>query len=226
MSIGRAQAQLLRDGFLDNIGAAPPPGKLPIIEEILGMAGLEFIDAAAANLNASGSVSTGELITQLTVAVQTTGASAYVLNVGYPAGSRAAVYWDFNNKGVQGVNKPGNAPGSPYKFRYLGVSGRHALAIAKWLRQNGRTAVPTKQEHAISALETKRVTLRQTVKQTDSIKSLAYATAMAMKRDGLKPSGYFDKAVAEVWGAELLEALSVALGGEVILNIRKYGDNL
>jgi len=226
MSIGRAQAQLLRDRFLDNLGSDPPAGELPIIEEILGMAGKELIDIAVANLDKIGSVSTGGLATDLTFSVVSSG-NTYELSVGYPKGSKSAIYWDFNNKGVQGVNKPGNAPNSPYKFRYMGVSKRHALAILKWYRSNGKAATNIHPDHPVSPLETKRKTLLQTTrKPKDTLKTLAYATAMKMKIEGLKPSAYFDDAVKSVFGPDLIDALQVALGGEVIMNIRKYGDNI
>lgn len=222
-SIGRAQAQLLRDRFLDTLGTEPKAGELPILEKVMAEAALEFIDAATGNLDKTASVSKGELATSLTFAVQILG-ETYMLSVGYPQGSAASKYWDFNNKGVQGVTQGGKAPNSPYKFRYLGVSPRHALAILKWYRHNGISARRVREP--VSGLETKRKTLRESIKKADSLTSLAYATAMAMKRDGLKPSGYFDSAVKEVFGPELMDALAVALGGDIILKIRQYGDNI
>lgn len=225
MSIQRAQAQALREKFLDEIGIEPPTGKLPIIEEMLGMAAKEFIDTASANLDKSNSVSTGELASALTFAVETAD-NTYVLSVGYEKGSKAAVYWDFNNKGVQGVNKPGKAPNSPYKFRYLGVSPRHAAAIEAWYRHNGKSVTNVARDYPASGLEGKRLTLKSSMKESRGLSSLAYATAMKMKKEGLAPSNYFDDAVAEVFGPELIEALEVALGGEVILRIRQYGDNI
>lgn len=226
MSIGRTQALALRENFLEPYGIAPPGGVLPVIEEVLGMAAQEFIDAAVVNLDNSSSVSTGELASALTFAVQTQSAGVYILSVGFPKGSNAAKYWDFNNQGVQGVNKLGKAPQSPYKFRYLGVSPRHALAILKWYRHNGKSAANVHKDYPVSGLERKRVTLRQSVKESDQLQSLAYATAMKMKKEGLEPSHFFDKAVQSTFGPELIEALAVALGGDVILNVRKYRDDI
>jgi hypothetical protein len=226
MNLGRAQALALRENFLDTLGAAPVTGALPVIEEILGMAAKEFIDAAVVNLYNSSSVSTGELAASLTFAVNTQGAGTYILSVGYPKGSNAARYWDFNNQGVQGVNKPGKAPHSPYKFRYLGVSPRHALALLKWYRHNGRSATNIHKDHPVSGLERKRVNLRGSIKESNNLSGLAYATAMKMKIEGLEPSQYFDKATQSTFGPDLMEALAVALGGDVILNIRKYRDDI
>jgi len=225
MSIGRAQAIAIRDGFLNDIGIDPAPRELPIIDAVLAEVAQSFIDLAASNLDKSDSVSTGELASALTFSVELQG-DTYQLSVGYEKGSNAAKYWDFNNKGVQGVNKPGNAPNSPYKFRYMGVSPRHALTILKWYRHNGKGAANIHKDHPVSGLEKKRVTLRQSIQKTDDLSSLAYATAMKMKRDGLKPTNYFDNAAAETFGPELIEVLQVALGGEVTMRIRKYGDNI
>lgn len=223
MSISRAQAQALRDKFLDDIGIEPPAGELPIIDQVLGLAAQEFIDTASANLDKANSVSTGELSSALTFAVDTEN-NTYILSVGYEKGSKAAVYYDYTNKGVQGVNKPGKAPGSPYKFRYLGVSPRHALAILKWYRQNGRSASNVNKDYPASGLEKKRLTLRSSIKEADSLKRLAYATAMKSKIEGLAPTHYFDDAVKSVFGPELIDSLQVALGGEVILRIRQTNE--
>lgn len=227
MSISRAQAIALREKFLDDLGVDPPAGELPIIEATLGLAAKEFIDAASANLDKTSSVSTGELAKALTFAVETAG-NTYTLSIGYEKGSKAAVYWDFNNKGVQGVNKPGKAPGSPYKFRFLGVSENHRVAIEEYLRHNGVSAANVAVDYPVGGLEQKRLTLRESMKgkDTDAISSLAYAVGMKSKIGGLKPSNYFDDAVTEVLGPELIEALEVALGGEVIMRIRAYGDNI
>lgn len=225
MSISRAQAKALRDGYINSVGAEPPAGELPIIDAVMGMAAKEFIDVAVANLDAAGAVSKGQLAAQLTSLFQIIG-TRHILSIGYPKGSEAAVYWDFTNKGVGGVNKPGKAPGSPYKFRYMGVSPRHALALLKWYRHNGKGAANVAKDYPVGNLEKKRVNLRATIKQKDDLSQLAYATGMAMKRDGLKPTHYFDDAVKEVLNDELMDALAVALGGEIILRIRQYGDNL
>lgn len=227
MSISRAQTLALREKFLDDLGTEPPAGELPILDAVLGMAAKEFIDTASANLDKSSSVSTGELARSLTFAVETEG-NTYTLSIGYEKGSKAAVYWDFNNKGVQGVTKPGKAPGSPYKFRFLGVSSRHASAIEAYLQHNGVSAANVAVDYPVGGLEKKRLSLREATKgkETSALSSLAYAVAMKSKKEGLAPSGYFDDAVREVLGPELIEALEIALAGEVILRIRQYKDDI
>lgn len=218
MSISRAQAQALSDGFLDSLGRRPPTGKLPIVEAMLGAAAKTFIDTASDNLDKANAVNTGGLQTDLVFEVETEG-DLYRMSVGYNAGTDSAKYYDFVNKGVQGVNKPGKAPGSPYKFKFLGVSKKHAYAIAQWYRRNGKSAANVNKDYALGG-ESKRTFARKATAET-RLKALSYATAKAAKIGGLKPTHYFDNAVKEVFSTSFIEALEVALGGEVIVSIRQ-----
>lgn len=218
MSISRSQAQALKDGFLDSLGRQPPTGDLPIIEAMLGAAAKNFIDTASANLDKANAVNTGGLQTDLRFEVETSGAT-YQMSVGYESTTDSAKYYDFVNKGVQGVNKPGKAPGSPYKFRFLGVSRKHAYAIEQWYRHSGKSATAIRRP--ASDLEGKRIMARDRTPDPNPIATLAYATAKASKREGLRATKYFDNAVKDVFGPSFIEALEVALGGEVIVSVRQ-----
>ena len=219
MSISRSQAQALSEGLWLDLGSKPPTGRLEIIDAMLSLAAKRFIDTASDNLNKADAVDTGDLRTDLIFEVETSG-NLYQMSVGYEAGGKASKYWDFVNKGVQGVKKGGKAPKSPYKFRFLGVSKKHAAAMEGWIRRSGISATNISAKHPASGLEAKRVTLRDSV-QKDPIKSLAYAMAFAAKREGMRPTGYFDNAVKDTLGPSFIEALEVALGGEVIVSIRQ-----
>ena len=219
MSISKSQAQALRDGFLDSFGSKPPTGNLPVIDAMLALAAQQFIDTASANLDKANAVNTGDLQTELRFEVETN-AAVHTMSVGYDSTSNAAKYWDFTNKGVQGVHKPGKAPGSPYRFRFLGVSKKHAYAIEQWVRHNGMSAANISPKHPASGLERKRTSARQAAQERPSLR-LAYAMAMSSKKEGLRATRYFDNAVRDVLGPSFVEALEVALGGEVIISIRQ-----
>lgn len=218
MSISRAQASAIADGYLDSLGTAPPAEGLPIIEAVLSEAAKAFIDDAVANLDRKKAVDTGELATQLTFAVTVMGRD-YLLTVGYPSGTDAAKYYDYVNKGVQGTMK-GNS--SPYRYRNNKVSKAFVDALMAWYRRQGKGAVNIRK--SVSALERKRVGLRNTAKKTDGLRNLAYATAVAIKKKGKAPTNYFDNAVSANFGNELVEVLSVALAGDVRLQIRQINN--
>lgn len=223
MSIGKAQAKALADGFLDNLGSAPPTEGFPVIEAILSEVAKDLIDTAAKNLQKAKAVSTGELITALTFQVEILG-KTYVLSAGYDVNSNAAKYWDYRNQGVKGVINKGKAPKSPYSFKNLRVSKAHALAIHQWLQHNSKGATNVKKP--ISRLESKRKGLLGAVKKRDNEMSLAYAVASSIKRSGIAPSNYFSNAIKSAMGKDMIGALETALAGDVRIKIRQFGDNL
>ena len=57
------------------------------------------------------------------------------------------------------------------------------------------------------------------------LRSLAYATAINIKRRGLKKTGFFDKAVEESFGSQFYSAVAKITGKEIAVNIRSYGNN-
>ena len=59
-----------------------------------------------------------------------------------------------------------------------------------------------------------------------SLKLLAYATASAIKRDGLKTTSYFDNAVKAVFNKDFCAAMATALGGDVQIQIRQIGNKM
>lgn len=218
MSINKAQAKAIADGFLDTLGSAPPSNDLPILEAVLEQAARSFIQSATDKLDKAKAIDTGELSTELTFAVTTLGKD-YILTVGYSSTSRAAKYFDYVNKGVSGTEKN---QGSPYSFKNNKVSRAFVDAIAAWQKRQGIGASNIRKP--VSGLERKRIGIRSTVKAASSLRSLAYATAVSIKKKGRKPTHYFDDAVKESFGPELIEALSVALAGDVRLQIRQINN--
>jgi hypothetical protein len=125
---------------------------------------------------------------------------------------------------VQGVNKAGKGAGSPYKFRFVGASKNHVDAIEAWLKKNGKGASNVRKP--MNALETKRKTIRNTISASNSLRSLAYATAVSSKINGLRATRFFDDAVESNFGKAALEAIAVSLAGEVRLSVRQLSGEL
>lgn len=220
MSIGKAQAEAIAEGFLDDLGSGKEGPGMPVVEGILAAAAQSLIEDAVRNLDAAGAVATGQLA-GITFQI-TRNDAAYTLAIGYPAGSPAAEYYDFVNLGVQGLDA-NPAPGSPYAFRTRKVSRKMANDIMQWYKQQGRGAANVKKPKTgkLGVLESKRKGLKDTIDKAKDLKSLAYATAVNIKKKGRKPTHYFNNAVLDNLGPGLRDALAVALKAEVIIELRK-----
>jgi len=223
MGISRSQAEAIASGFLDTLGENKRPGELPIIEATLAVMAEGFINTANNNLNMANAVGSGELSKQLTFYVEQRG-STYEISIGYPPDSTAAIYWDFVNKGVQGVYQVGLGTDSPYKFRFPQASANHVDAIEAWLKMNGAGA--SNVHKPMNALETKRKGIRDTIAKAPTLRTLAYAVAVKNKRDGLRGTHFFDDAITSSFGADAIEAIGVALASEVKLSIRQINGEL
>jgi hypothetical protein len=55
----------------------------------------------------------------------------------------------------------------------------------------------------------------------ESKKRLAYAISTGIKRDGLRATYYIDNAIKETFNQEFISSLSVALQGDIVIQIRK-----
>lgn len=213
-SINQAQVELLRNKFLQSIGSSKADFATPVAQDIMGQYAKAFIEAAQSNLIKHNAIASGTLSDDLTFEVTRSGESV-IISVGYPAGSKGAEYYDYVNKGVDGVDQ---AVGSPYKYKNASPSQKHVSAIKEWLNY-GKAKVqaydvakygPTQQE--------KKHSPHREQETTDQI---AYAIAKAIKKRGLKATHYFDDALVSVFSDNFIEIVSKAVGADVSLQIHQ-----
>ena len=225
MSISKAQIEAIRAGFLQSIGDTGynkvKPGDLPVLEETLALYGQAFNTAIGANLQKTGSISSGKLA-EPSLPIITKFGNSYILNLGYEQGSEASKYYDFVNKGVKGVGGKNARPKQntgEYSYKTPYANKKMATNLLLWLR---KSANATRNEKVtITKTQRKRKKLSNVVGKTDSLKTLAYAMATAIKRDGLKANFFFDKAVKEVFNKEFLQNIAVAIGGDAQIQIKQ-----
>ena len=228
-SIKQIEAEVL--AFLDTIGedsaAFKDASSLKGMEKVIILSAANFILKVQENLNKSGKVDTGGLSTEITEGELIKTGSGYEIEIGYPAGSKSADYYDFVNKGVRGFIDESKAPDSPYSYKseYPEYGGVMHKAIMGWYRRNANAGRRETQKKNLSRLQRKRKKLLKMVNASDSAKSLAYATAINIKRKGLKKTGFFDKAVDSSFGSQFYSMIAKITGKEIAVNIRKYGDN-
>ena len=221
-SVKQLQDEVL--SYLDSQGqskaAFEDVNKLQGVEKLLVLSAANFILKVQENLNQSGRVDTGALSSDIESGEVVTGGGSVSITVGYPAGSKAAKYYDFVNKGVKGTR---GGPDSPYSFKNERVGGLRN-AIEGWLKRNNIASRNEDQKKNLSPVQRKRKRLSKMVSESSRIKSLAYAVSVSIKRKGLKKTGFFDKAGQFAFGKEFNDAVAKIIGREVVINIRN-GNN-
>ncbi len=236
--MNRQQAKFVRDQFLAKFkdgynlkatttfaGRLEDVAQFPIIEQILFQAGLDFNDTIRKNLEKAGAIASGDL-TDVAVPIAYQNDKGYTLEVGYPIGSKQLTYYDFINQGVKGVggkNARLKKASGKYSFKSKFPNRKMALNIYKWLNQARKTVSTDKLD--LSKVQKKKRKLKQVLTEAENKKRLAYAISSAIKRDGIRATYYFDRAITENFGKDFKDALSEALGGDIILQLRQYGNN-
>jgi hypothetical protein len=226
--VNKQQAQFIREQFLSRFKGqydVVDTKKLPIVEQILAQSGLDFNESIRKNLEKAKAISTGALADVSAPQVATT-SNGYVLSVGYPEGSKQLEYYDFVNKGVAGVGgknaKPKRNSGD-YKFKSKFPNRKMAANIFSWLNRARKSVKADKVD--LSGVQKKRRKLATALNESTNKKRLAYAISSAIKRDGIRATYYFDRAITENFTQDFKDALSVALGGDIIIQLSKNGDN-
>jgi hypothetical protein len=214
MSISKAQALAIADGFLNTVGEQRmKEGELPVIETLLKKFGGDFIKTAQYLLDLNGSIASGA-INDIKVNI-TKFSTGYTLSLGYPKSEKASKYWDFINKGVKGTKNVKADSKTPYKFnpskKSIPIS-----AVQGWLGYNKLKATAVKPYRKLG-VEAKAI---------DAKKSLAYVVARSIHRKGIRSTHYFDNAQKEVFGKNFYEVMEAALGKDIQIKIRQIGKEI
>jgi len=214
MSISKAQAKAIADGFLNTLGEQPmKEGQMPVVETLLKKFGGEFITTAQENLRANGSIASGA-INDIRMYFNKFG-TTYSISLGYPKSEPASKYWDFVNKGVKGTKNIKADSKTPYKFnpskKSIPIS-----AVQGWLGYNKLKATSVKPYRKLG-VEAKAI---------DEKKSLAYVVARSIHRKGLRSTHYFDNAQKEVFGKNFYEVMEAAVGKDIQIKIRQIGKEI
>jgi hypothetical protein len=214
MSISKAQASAIADGFLSKLGEQPmKEGEMPVIEQLLKDFGADFIKQAQTNLNKNKSIASGHIND---IRMQFTKfATSYTLSLGYPKSEPASKYFDFINKGVKGTKNIKADSKTPYKFNPAKKSIPISAAQG-WLGYNKLKVVSIKPYKKLG-VESKAI---------DSKKSLAYIIARSIHRKGIRSTHYFDNAAKETFGKNFYEIMEVALGKDIQIKIKQIGKEL
>lgn len=213
MSISKAQIQALREGFLRTIGdtgfGKVKEGDLPVLEETLSLYGQAFNDALIKILDQENITSSGKLAEPAIGIINKFG-TGYQLSLGYEPGSEQDKYFRFVNKGVKGTSNTKADSKTPYSFK-TSSKAVPVSSIEKWLSYNKLKSVAVKKYTKLGA-ESKAI---------QGKKSLAWAIARSIHKKGLRSTHYFDRAVAQIFNKEFIENIAVAVGGDVLIQIKQ-----
>lgn len=225
----RQQASFVREQFLNRFTNGynlADPNAFPLLEQILIQSGLDFNETIRKNLEKAKAISSGALA-DVSAPIVYENRDGYTLEVGYPIGSKQLEYYDFINQGVKGVGgknaKPKKNSGK-YSFKSKFPNRKMAASIYSWLNLSRKSIRADKLD--LSGVQRKRRKLAKVLDEATNKKRLAYAISSAIKRDGIKATYYFDRAVRENFGQDFKDSIAEALGGDIILQIRSiYGNN-
>lgn len=200
MSISKAQAAALAEGFLDDLGTEKDTGFAPrnTLTELFLLAG-ELVEDMQANLNRANITNTGALSESIVADEPTQNGNTVRMDV------LMNFYGAFHNKGVKGTRSGRSTAG--YSFRNEIVSNKMYNAIDAWIKRARRTTRTVKKYKGYGKHESKR----KSIAQYDS----TYATARSIKMFGIKPTAFLDNAVAKA-EAKVSDRLGAALVIDII----------
>ena len=192
-------------------------GELPFVEQTIINYAAKFIIQVQKNLQKANKVDTGTLETDIQEGSVIRQGSSYSIDIGYPASSEGARYYDFVNKGVKGFKS--GSPNSPYRFRsaFPSMNGPMVNAIQKWVKRNGLAQRREDQKYNLSGLQKKR----KSVAQLNTGRTTAYLIARKIKQRGLPKTGFFDNAIDEVFNEQFYAKMAKAVGGDVRVYIKQ-----
>jgi len=192
-------------------------GELPFVEQTIINYAAQFIIQVQKNLQKANKVDTGRLETDIQEGSLIRDGKSYSIDIGYPASSEGARYYDFVNKGVKGFKS--GTPNSPYRFRsaFPSMNGPMVTAIQKWVKRNGLAQRNETQKYNLSGLQKKR----KSVSELNTGRTTAYLIARKIKQRGLPKTGFFDNAIDEVFNEQFYSKMAKAVGGDLRVYIKQ-----
>jgi hypothetical protein len=198
MSISKAQAAALAEGFLDDLGSERgefQPREL--YTELFLIVG-ELIEAAQNNLNKANRISSGALSESLIADDPKKNGNVVSVDV------LMNFYGAFVNKGVKGTRAGHSTAG--YSFKNEVVSRSMLAAIASWIE---KARIKTRTVNKYKGYG-KHEVKQKTIAQFDA----TYAIARSIKQHGLKPTGFMDNAISEA-----SDKIEKRLGAALVIDV-------
>lgn len=222
------QQEIVNDQTLDKLGNDRSDyaglNELPSTKQIIILSAANFIEKVKENLQKQGKVSSGNLEDGITQGDLIEDKSGMEIDLGYLNSDSASKYYDYVNKGVTGYGS--GKPSSPYGFKSLKVSKDMVKSILQWYRKRGNAARREDQVKKLSSTQRKNKRLKKQVDAAKDLKSLAYATAVSIKKKGIRKSAFFDDAVSFSFGKGFIDAVSRTVGQDIKVYLRQINKQI
>jgi hypothetical protein len=217
------QNEIVNNGFLDQLGSESKDyldlKELPGTKKLIILSAANFIQKVQSELQRLGKISSGRLEDGITQGELLEDKGGYEIDLGYENTDPASKYFDYVNKGVTGKNS--GSPSSLYSFKSLKVSNQMAKSLLLWYRKRGNAGRYEDQKKKLSAQQRKNKRISKTISAADNLKSLAYATAVSIKKKGIKTTKFFDRSVEFSFGKGFIDAVSRTVGQDIKVYIRQ-----
>jgi hypothetical protein len=217
-SISKAQASL---GKNFDVGGTAKTGAIELnsVESVMLEAANKFMKLAIARINQKKKVDRGNL-SDMEVSAITQNGTKYELTIGYDENNPASKYYDYQNKGVRGLDS-GQPSSSPYYFKEYWVSKNMVKALMQWYLRHKSYIKNEDQRKSLTPLQQKRKTLGQAADPQKRLRQIAKNTAKSIKKRGIKRVGFFDDNIDKAFGEDFKKKLAIALGQDIVLNIKQ-----
>ncbi len=207
MSMSRAQLHAIDSGVLDLIGDSKKlyqPVRLDDVAETLLYVAGRYAEEMANAMNRKDVVSSGKGADSITIQDVEIMGSLYSVSI------EANKYLSFVNDGVDGWAQ---SVGGKYAFKTKGVDpkGKMVKSIRQWLIREGKISRNMNYK-PLTNREKKQKTI------TDTTTREAMRTAFMIKRQGIKPRGFFEEAKAKMQ-AEVEREFKAAIKVDIINNL-------
>lgn len=206
MSISKAQAEALAEGFLDDLGSSDKGALQPknTYTELIVLAG-ELIESAQQNLVSGNKIASGKLSASLV-------ANEPVLNGSVLRVDISMNYYGlFINKGVKGTRSGSSTAG--YSFKNEIVSRKMLAAIQQYVDSGKISTRTVKKYSAYGRHEAKKRRLGS-ISEANG----AYGLARSIKQRGIKTTGFLDKAALTTQN-KVASRLGAALKLDIITSL-------
>lgn len=182
MSIGKAQAAALAEGFLGGFGSSKDDLRpKETFTEIILLAG-EFIQSCQDNLNKSNSNASGKLSESLIAGEPVLSGNALSIDM------LMNFYGRFVNAGVKGTRSGASKAG--YSFKNEIVSWNMLKAIKAWI-DRGKISTRSVKKYTPHGNHERKMKKLGALSEADA----SYAIARSIKMHGIKPTGFLDQAI-------------------------------
>lgn len=217
------QSQDLLGRYFD-LGGTDRPADVKVegVEKVIYDAANKFLNLAKQRIQQRKKRDKGNLADLEVFSLQEK-SNKLVITVGYRKENPASVYFDFQNKGVRGIQS--RKPDSKYSFKTLTVSNNMVKAIMAWYLRHKNYIRNEDQRKGLTALQVKRKNVATVADPQKKLRDIAKRTAENIKKRGLPKVGFFDDNIDKAFGEDFKQKLAKALGQSVALTIKYTFEN-